>query len=58
MHPDARAVPGVLAISALELAIHNINLLEAMSCFPEWLWFVDEKDLLKAYHVLHQLWQG
>jgi len=58
MHPDARSIPGVISISAYELAIHKINVLEAMSCFPEWLWFVDESDLLKAYQVLYQLWQG
>ena len=57
MHPDGIYIPGVLAIAANELAIHEINLLEAMSCFPEWLWFVDEKDILKAYNVLYNLWQ-
>jgi hypothetical protein len=47
-----------MAISAHELAIHNINILEAMSCFPELLFIVDEKDLLKAYQVLYHLWQA
>jgi len=56
MHPDAIYIPGVLAVAANELAINNINLLEAMSCFPEWLWFVDEKDLLEAYDILYNLW--
>jgi aspartokinase len=55
MHPDARQTPGVLAAAANELAINGINILEAMSCFPEWLWFVDESDLLKAYNALNKL---
>lgn len=55
MHPDARQIPGVLAAAANELAINGINILEAMSCFPEWLWFVDENDLLKAYNALNKL---
>ena len=57
MHPDARQTPGVLAAAANELAINGINILEAMSCFPEWLWFVDESDLLKAYNALNKLSQ-
>jgi hypothetical protein len=55
MHPQARDIPGVLAAAANELAINGINILEAMSCFPEWLWFVDESDLLKAYNALNRL---
>ena len=54
-HPDARATPGVIAVISNELAMNKINILENMSCFPEWLWFVEEKDLLKTYSILAEL---
>ena len=57
MHPDAKYAPGVIAITSNELAINGINILEAMSCISELLWFVEEKDLLKAYNILNRLWQ-
>jgi len=57
MHPDAKYAPGVIAITSNELAINGINILEAMSCISELLWFVEEKDLLKAYNMPNRLWQ-
>jgi len=53
MHPDAACTPGVLSVVTNELAVKNINLVESVGCFPEWLCFVEEKDLLKAYTILH-----
>jgi len=55
MHPDMRKTYGILAVIANELAINEINIMEIMSCFPEMLIFVEEKNILKAYQVLHQL---
>ncbi len=43
---------GVLATIMTEIALKNINIIEAISCFPEYMIFVEEKDLLKAYEVL------
>ncbi|MBE3122520.1 MAG: hypothetical protein IMZ53_16340 [Thermoplasmata archaeon] len=57
MHPNGKYTPGVLALLSNELALNGINVLEAMSCFPEWIWFVDEKDIQKAYNVLYNLWK-
>ena len=57
MHPDAKYAPGVIAITSNELVINGINILEAMSCISELLWFVEEKDLLRAYNILNRLWQ-
>lgn len=57
MHPDAKYAPGVIAITSNELAINRINILEAMSCISELLWFVEEKDLLRACNILNRLWQ-
>jgi aspartokinase len=58
MVPNGRITPGILAISANELAIHNINVLDVMSGSSEILWFVEEKDIQNAYNVLYQLWKG
>jgi len=55
LHPDAVKTPGILSIISNELAIHEVNVMETMSCVPELLWFVKEKDVLKAYNVLYQL---
>jgi len=58
MVSNGRNTPGILAISANELAINNINILDILSGSSEILWFVDEKDIQKAYNVLYQLWKG
>lgn len=55
-HPDAYHVPGILAVVSNKLAIHGINIVGNMSCSSEWLWFVEEKDVLKTYNILYQLW--
>ena len=55
LHPEAVNTPGIIAIISNELAINEINVMETMSCVPEMLWFVKEKDVLKAYNVLYQL---
>ena len=57
MHPEAEKTPGVMAVTANELAINGINILEAMSSFTEVIWFLDEKDVLKAYDTLNRLRQ-
>lgn len=44
-------VPGVLAILHTELANNSVNIVETCSCVPEVLWFLDQKDLLKAHHT-------
>jgi len=55
LHPDAIKTPGLIALISTELAMNNINVMEFMSCVPEMLWFVKEKDVLKSYNVLYQL---
>ena len=54
-NPAVKYTPGIVATITNELAINDVNLVEVMTCFPELLWFMDEKYLLKAYHVLYQL---
>jgi aspartokinase len=60
LHLDNKAkdTPGVLAIITNELANNCVSIVEVLSCFPELLWFVYQKDLLKAYNALYQLCQS
>jgi hypothetical protein len=55
LHPEAVKTPGIIAIISNELALNNINVMEFMSCVPEMLWFVKEKDILKAHNVMFNL---
>lgn len=55
LDPVSSKVPGVLAILDTELANNNVNIVETMSCVPELLWFIDEKDLLKAHQTFLEL---
>jgi len=54
---DKNAVntPGILTTIFSELTINKVNLMEAVSCVPEMLLFLKEKDLLLAYSVLFNL---
>jgi aspartokinase len=54
----AKYTPGVLALITNELALNGVSIVEVLSCFPELLWFVYQKDLLKAYNILYQLCQS
>ena len=54
VHEKAKKTPGILANISQELALNKINVVEIMSCFPELLWFVKEKDALNAYNILYQ----
>jgi aspartokinase len=55
LHPEAVKTSGVAGIITNELALNGINIMEIISCVPELLFFVDEKDILKAHQVLHRL---
>jgi aspartokinase len=55
LHPEAVNTPGIIAVLSNELALGGVNVMEAMSCVPEMLWFVREKDILKAYNILYQM---
>jgi aspartokinase len=55
LHPEAVNTPGIIAIISNELAMNDVNVMEVMSCVPEMLWFVKEKDVLKAHNIVYQL---
>lgn len=57
VHIPERAIdtPGVIGFISNELAINGISIKELISCVPELLLFVDEKDILKSHQVLYNL---
>lgn len=55
LHPEAVNTPGIASIITNELAFNGINIMEIISCVPEMLFFVDEKDILSAHQVLYRL---
>ncbi len=55
LHPEAVKTPGIVLVLTTELMLNNVVMYEIMSCVPEMLIFVEEKDLLKAYQTLFEL---
>ena len=55
INPSTLETPGVGYIILGELARADINIYEAVNCTPEFLIFIEEKKLLKAYQVLFEL---
>ncbi len=58
LDPESWKMPGVVAVISSELAMNNVNIREIMSCIPEIIIFFDEKDLLRAYQLIHTLAGG
>ena len=52
---EAVRTPGIISTISTELMLHGINLEEMMSCVPEMLFFVRQKDVVRAYEVLDGL---
>tara|TARA_Y100000034_G_scaffold135363_1_gene207001 strand:+ start:654 stop:1304 length:651 start_codon:yes stop_codon:yes gene_type:complete len=52
---EAMKVPGILSVFSTELMIYGINIVESMSCLPEMLFIVEERDLLKSYECVYKL---
>lgn len=52
---DGLMTPGIVAVLTTELMVHEINIMEAMSCVPEMLFFVQQKDVVKSYEILFNL---
>lgn len=46
---------GIIGVITNELAINGVNVLEIISCSPEILFFVHEKDLTTAHQVIYKL---
>ncbi len=54
----ADRTPGVVSAVTTELAMNGINMIEFMSCVPELIIVVDEKDALRSYDSLEKLSKG
>jgi hypothetical protein len=47
--------PGPIALLTNELALNEVSIIEMFTCFPEIIYFVFEKDLIKGYEALRQI---
>ena len=52
---EAVKTPGILSVLCTELMVHDINIVETMSCVPEMLFFVREEDVVKTYELLFRM---
>ena len=52
---DAVKTPGIISTLSTEFMLHDINLYESMSCVPEMMFFVKQKDIAKSYEILSNL---
>ena len=53
--PNGLETVGVLATITNALALKNINILETIGCLPEFMIFVDTKEIIKAHEGLIEL---
>ena len=51
----ADTTPGVVSTVTTELAMNDINMIEFMSCVPELIIVVDERDALRSYDAIEKL---
>ncbi|MBI2665136.1 hypothetical protein HYX12_00775 [Candidatus Woesearchaeota archaeon] len=51
---EAVKTPGIITVLTTELMLHDINIVETMSCVPEMLFFVKQKDIVKSYQILFE----
>jgi aspartokinase len=52
---EAVKTPGIISTLSSEFMLHDINFYESMSCVPEMLFFVKQKDIMKSYKILSSL---
>lgn len=55
LDPETLYVAGTFSTVTSELAINGINMIEAMSCAPDIIVVVDERDAMKAYLAIERL---
>ena len=56
--PGSVKTAGVLATITNALAIKDVNIIEAIGCMPEFMIFLDTKDILKAHEAMIELCGG
>ena len=52
---EAVRTPGIISVLSTELMINDVNIVESMSCVPEMLFFIKQKDVVKSYQILFDL---
>jgi hypothetical protein len=52
---DAERVPGVVATLSSELTLNGISMTECMSCAPDIIILVEQKDAIRAYELIENL---
>jgi len=50
--PGSGEAVGVLATIMNKLAVNNIKIVESIGCLPEFMIFVDTKDILKVHEIM------
>lgn len=58
LQEGADMTPGVVSTVTTELAMNGINMVEFMSCVPELIIVVDERDALRSYAAIEKLEKG
>jgi aspartokinase len=52
---EATKTPGIISVLSTELTINDINIVEIMSCLPEMLFFISQKDVARSYQILSEM---
>jgi aspartokinase len=52
---EASKTPGIISVLSTELTINDINIVEIMSCLPEMLFFINQKDVGRSYPILAEM---
>lgn len=53
--PSSIETAGVLATIMNALAVNNIKIVESIGCLPEFMIFIDTKDILKVHKIMIEL---
>ena len=52
---ESEKVPGVVAVVSSELTLNSISMTECMSCAPDIMVVVEQKDAIRAYDLIDKL---
>ena len=52
---DGVRTPGIMSVLSTEVMMHGINPVEIITCVPEVLFYVKQKDVVKSYDILFGL---
>ncbi len=52
---ESERIPGVVAVVSSELTLNKISMTECMSCAPDIIVVVEQKDAIRAYELIDKL---